>query len=483
MAAAGVWCCLCASVGHAKELWERSWIEVVSPSFIVLSELEEAPTRELVIELERFRHAVEMLTNIGRVEVSIPTKLFIVSRREKDFGLTREFGGLFFGQMRANFAVVAISRSPVDRDTIVKHEYVHFLLHNASDQLYPPWFDEGFAEFLSTLTVDGGLVSFGQPTGLRVDWLATTKWMPYRKVIEVRDIAALGQSQLGMFYAQSWLLVHYLNFSGAVPDLARRQREYLELSERGAAPVDAFERGFGLEVDRLRAELHAYARKMEYHQLRPKAPFPEPTLRVRALPLADAAAALGSFVLLNGEDHEAAAPYFDASLAADPDHCDALVGRADVLKLSGRFDEAQPHYERAIALHPDDAEHELDFGEFYLDRARAEADRVRREALLVEARRHFARSYRIDPKNPETLAMNGLSYLSEGGDPTKAVASLETAHALLPGQPDIRFLLAQAYVAAEQPALARPHLETLLAWSNTAAAEQVRALLSSLDGS
>lgn len=467
-----------ASLVEAKELWERPWIEVASPSFRVLSMLDEARTRDLIVDLEHFRRAVEMFTNIERFDAPIPTKVFVLARPERELGLERGIQGYFLPQMRQNVAVVG---APGDaQDTILKHEYVHFLLHNQDRQVYPPWFDEGFAEFLSTLTVEDGVVTFGRSSEMRATWLAAAKWRPYAKLLEVRDVQALGQAEMNMFYAQSWLLVHYLNFGGTTPDLATRQGEFLRLWERGTKPADAFERAFGHDVDRLRMVLKEYARELPYHQLRPNTPFPEVPVTVHPVRSADIATELGWLVFSRGMAPERAQRYFDAALAIDPNHAGAMVGLGDVLKVAGRFDEAQSRYERAIALDTDNPTFELDFGEFFLERAAATEDPQQKATLLVEARRHFARSHTIAPNNPETLAMNGSSYLMGDVDPAKAVASLESAHELLPAQVDIRVLLGQAYLAAGEIALAREQFEIFVAWGGAENAEEVRAWLASL---
>jgi hypothetical protein len=65
-------------------------------------------------------------------------------------------------------------------DDVLKHEYVHFLVHNQDSLAYPHWFDEGFAEVLQTLTVSGNVVEFGQPNQVRADRLRSTPWMSWK---------------------------------------------------------------------------------------------------------------------------------------------------------------------------------------------------------------------------------------------------------------------------------------------------------------
>jgi tetratricopeptide (TPR) repeat protein len=181
---------------------------------------------------------------------------------------------------------------------------------------------------------------------------------------------------------------------------------------------------------------------------------------------------LGLLALMRG-NHDDAKKMYQAALAANPDNAKALIGLADLHKFADRYEEAAPLYERALALEPNDAEHLLDYGEYFLDRARAEPSADARGELLVEARRRFAQSYRLDPDNPETLSENGLTYLFGGEDIDKG---LECKTVSATGHP----LLAQAYIVARDTERARELLEGLLATSHEARAAQLEKLLANL---
>jgi FimV-like protein len=164
----------------------------------------------------------------------------------------------------------------------------------------------------------------------------------------------------------------------------------------------------------------------------------------------------------------------------NPENTLALVGVGDSFKFAKRFDEAQPYYEKALALEPENASIELDYAEYFLDRARASNGPEEVTTYLTEARRHFLRSYKIDPQNPETLAMNGASYLRPGESMAKALESLKAAHAMLPSQAQIKYLLAAAYVMNGEPEKAEPMLRSVIAWGAGGTAEEATKLLQQL---
>ena len=469
---------LCSQCAVAKEAWERDWIEVRSPHFTVISALPEPRTIELLTDLENFRRAVELITNMQRFHERIPTRIYMLPNKENDFHITGDVAGYMLAGMRGNYA--AMVPSGAFTDEVLKHEYVHFLVHNRGGQQYPTWFDEGFAELLSTLSVTNTTLEYGKANSGRVSWLINGDWMPFRKLLSVRDTSQLRSDQRSMFYAQAWYLTHYLNIGDGAKTFVAQSGEYLRLVEAGTPSPDAFATAFGISPDRLETKLRAYARRIPLMRIQLPTPFPAVAMKTVRMS-ADAVAADLGLLALQTAGAVAAEKYFDAALAANPNNAQALVGLGDVRKMTGRAGAAKPFYERAIALAPDNANHHLDYGEYFLDLATAETSPDKVPALLDEARRHFFRSHKLDPDNPETLAMNGASYLYAGEDVAKAVSSLETAHNLLPAQADIRRLLARAYIAAGQKADARKQLTQLLAWSHSTGVPELEAMLRALD--
>jgi tetratricopeptide (TPR) repeat protein len=469
-----------AAGASARELWEREWTQVRSEHFTLASALSRERSVELAVELENFRAAARLITNVGVFEERIPTHVTVLPKPVRELGFDGTIAGLFTPGMRANYAVIVPSGSPSDE--VLKHEYVHFLIHNRDTQLYPPWYDEGFAEVLATLRVKGGVIEYGKPPEWRMDSLAQGSWLPFRRVLEARDTWSFGRDAVAMFYAQSWLLMQYLMIGREGADFAAEAKEFLRRSESGEEPTAAFAAAFGIDPRDLNATLVRYARRLRYYRAQLTRPFPPARVEARRMAPDEIAAQLGLLALLRGET-ASAQTYYGAALAANPANALALVGSGDLYKLKERWQAAEAMYQRAIALEPEDANHELDYGEYYLTRAQHEQDADARRAHLVEARRHFARSHALDPNNPETLDQNGLSYQFDGEDPVKAVESLEAAHALLPSQWEIQHHLARAYVAAGQLDKARSRLQRLLAWSHPEAVPAIEALLASLEPS
>ena len=90
--------------------------------------------------------------------------------------------------MRQNLIALADYRG-MDSSQIIRHEYVHFVLRNATTIRYPTWYDEGFAEYMSSYAVRKNqelVIGTVQPE--RVQVLNWAPWIPLRRVIEARGL-------------------------------------------------------------------------------------------------------------------------------------------------------------------------------------------------------------------------------------------------------------------------------------------------------
>jgi tetratricopeptide (TPR) repeat protein len=464
----------------AKPLWERRWIEVRTPHFAVMSSASEEDTVTLASDLESFRSTVRKALHY-RVEERVPTRVFVAPEGARDFGIGSQALGWFRPEMRQNTAVVGKGGGGLTLTVVLFHEYTHFLVRNQGPVAYPPWFDEGFAEVLMTMRFKDQYALVGDLVPARRDWLfGGNPWLPYQKILRTRDYWHLTESDRQMFYAQSWALVHFLMLGPERAHFGDQMAKYLSAVEKGQPDATAFEAAFGIEPAALPRKILAYFKRAK---LMPVALGDQPggLPSVHTMALDEIAMRLGQVALVSG-DLELAQQAFDDALAANPSNAGALAGSADLHKFAGRYEQAEPLYRRAIELEPKNPYHLLDYGEYFLDRARASTfDPFQAGQWVTEARRQFARSYALDENIPETLAMNGASYLGDPSGKEQAVASLEVASNLLPGQPQIKFLLAQAYARSDQRAEAIRLLRSLLAWDHADDSGAASAMLRQLE--
>jgi tetratricopeptide (TPR) repeat protein len=446
-------------------LYERPWIQVETPNFEILSTLSKQEVVELAKQLELFRVVVQSTTNLQPEVSVIPTKI-LVFRNQNDFRMfekSKGVAGYFSEGMRANYIVMRKSQE-LEEVQVIRHEYVHFLMNNSTRMLYPPWFSEGFAEFLSTVTLhgDGEHVIIGAfPMARRSAFKYGTR-VPYGEIISARP----GSKIYGnMFYEQSWALVHWIQLGRGPSHSPRAETlRYLELIETGRSDVESFEEAFGVTMEETYRQLRTYLSRdyeavaVPLDSLGYEAVEPE----VREMVPEQITVDLGELAL-SRDRAKLARTFFKSAIALDPTDSRAHAGLGAALHLSKNWDFAEPHFLRALELDPDNAENELDYAEYLHGKALLEQNENESDRLLREARRHYVRSYKLDASIPETYAMYGSSFLEKGQDPTRGIESLKHAYSLLPSNQEILVLLAKAYVLAGRRDDARPFVERYVA--------------------
>ena len=476
---------LTINVAFGKGAADRDWIEVRTSNFRVFSALNEKKTIELARYLEMFRVAIAIITNISSTEARIPTNI-VVFRNSKDFveaGGNSDTVGIFLTDLRANTMVMLSSR--MAETTVILHEYEHFLLHNNNSLHYPKWFDEGFAEYLSAVRTRRGEFDIGLPPSRLTNWLNFEAWLSIEKILSPDGYEKWRDEKVFSFYAQSWLLVHYLmNRPEKGPEFTQDMSRYLDLMESGSGSVESFEKAFGLSAKQLRKEVKRYFRINRYRYIKFKAEnlIPNFAPDVIALTKPQSALRLGQLAL-RLEEWEKASEWFAMATASKVTRPRAEAGLGRLQKKKGDLDAARIHFEKAVFLAPEDPYSHLEIAKYWHSRARDIADVNERSNSLQLARRAYTAAWKLDDSIPEVYAMFGQTYSMDGSDYAKAVEMLEEAQYLLPSNLGIRLMLAEAYAGANRRNDALKAARSVLAWSHKEgeAAARAKKLVAALE--
>ncbi len=480
-------CALLGAPGCAATwMVDREWVEVRSEHFAITSDLDASATEELARNLELFRAAVLVMTRARTLDSSVPTRVFFFDSPatfRQFLPRSRHVLGYFRPTLRANFVVV-LDHGSVAADEVLRHEYVHFLVRNGSSRIYPTWYDEGFAELLRTTGPVGEHVAVGNVPLLRLRQIRTTPWIPLERVLSYDGSQRWTAAQVAMFYAESWGVVHYLtrDLDHAVA-LGGSIETYLDRIEAGDSVDAACLAAFGMSVSDLDAAVRAHLASGTFTPFGVRADrltWSDKT-DTRRLPRAEVAERLGELSLAS-EMPAKAGLFFREALDHDPGLARAHAGLADVLAFESRWNEAESQYERAIALDPEDPLNFLDYGEYWLMRARKTDDDEERRAFLSRGRRRLVQAYQLDDGAPEAYAMYGQSFLQKGEDASGGLETLEHALRLLPSSVRVQLMLAEAYISLDRNDDALPLLDRILAWSHEGeTATRARELLDRID--
>jgi tetratricopeptide (TPR) repeat protein len=439
---------------------EVPWIELHSPHFTLFSDAGERTARKIALDLERLRSALSQLNPGLELASPVPTWIYLF----KDTASFAPYRLLYQGRPQSGegyFVVhpygnhVAVNADPRrDVRRLIYHEYLHEVLANNYPDL-PLWLNEGLAEYYSTFEMAGGEAKLGAPILGHVAWLLQHALIPLPQLVEV-DTSSRDYNEgdrRGVFYAESWALVHYLL---AKPERRARTAEYLHGLAAGRHGPDAFERAFG-DLATLERDLRAYTRIAVFDTQRaPVAQDGSLRLEVSPLPLPDALYRLGDLLLQNGDAaHAAAEEHFRAALAAAPGHGPARAGLGRIAQDAGRLAEARAAYEQAAREAPDDFFLHYLYGLSLLEPAPDPPSLPRAKAALrraVELRPGFAEGW-------GRLAQ-ALTY--ETPLPADAAQVFETAFRLMPWRQDFAFNLAVFYARTGRRAQAQKLVDDVL---------------------
>src|SRR5215472_12648751 len=144
------------------------WVEVRSPHFSVITDAGEKRGRDVVFHFEQMRAVFSELMTKANVNIPVPLQI-VAFRNSKEFkqvaplwhGKPTQLAGLFQGGEDRSFIMLDLSvENPWQ---VVFHEYAHQLMNGILTQQLDPWFEEGFAEYFSTIEVDNKEARVGKP--------------------------------------------------------------------------------------------------------------------------------------------------------------------------------------------------------------------------------------------------------------------------------------------------------------------------------
>jgi len=132
---------------------------VRSPNFSVITDASEKRGRDVALHFEQMRSVFGALMTKANVNLSVPLQI-VAFRNTKEMrqvapifnGKPTELAGLFQGGQDRSF--IMLDMSVEDPWTTVFHEYAHRLMDGNLTIRADPWFEEGFAEYYTSIEVD-----------------------------------------------------------------------------------------------------------------------------------------------------------------------------------------------------------------------------------------------------------------------------------------------------------------------------------------
>ncbi len=264
------------------------WLEIHSTHFTVITDAGEKKGTEVALRFEQMRAMFAILLMKDRLNQSVPLTILAL-KNDKNYyqcaplrqGQPISVPGFFVPSQDQNFIVLNLFEEESWR--AVAHDFAHLLMNDN----YPPvegWFDEGMAEYFSSIRIDNKQVEIGgdpeltsvftqdllqnqreahNPPKSLTELLGGQVWLALPDLLTMKHDTSnyVEGTHHTLFYAQSWMMVHYLLHEKKLPETGT----YFDLVENQHVPVEeAIQKAYGVTPAQLDQAVKDY-----FHSLTP----------------------------------------------------------------------------------------------------------------------------------------------------------------------------------------------------------------------
>lgn len=428
---------------------EPQWIEVRSPHFSVVTDGGEKRGRETAMRFEQMRAVFGTLMAKGKVNLPVPLQI-VAFRNTKELrqfaplwkGKPTEVSGLF--QSGADRSFIMLDLAVEDPWTVVFHEYAHQLMQGNIAVQMDPWFEEGFAEYFSSIEVDNKQARVGKIPHDTYVILQQDGMMKVTDLFRVRQNSRTyneSGDHRTVFYAESSMVVHYIYDNQLLSKLST----YFDLADNQNVPLDnAVQRAFGMSPAQFDKVLRDYVNSGRYRYFAMPTPagIVSNAYAVTPVSAADSRAILADIHLHSLDYQEKAVNEFEAIIAADPNNAAALRGLGYAALRKHDFEHAGDYFRRAVQADSKDPR-----VYYYSALLVNQEDSMTRDLdKLNSMKKDLEKSIALDPEFADSYALLAYAHMASG-ERDDAIASLKKAIELSPRNEHYLFNLSQMYVA------------------------------------
>ena len=428
---------------------EPQWVEVRSANFSVITDAGEKRGRDVVLHFEQMRSVFGTLMTRATVNLTVPLQI-VAFRSTKEMrqvsplfnGKPTELAGLFQGGDDRTF--IMLDMSVEDPWSVVFHEYAHRLMDGLSFRT-APWFEEGFAEYFSSIEVDNKEARVGKIPHETYEILEHTGMMKMSDLLRVQQNTKV-YNETGdhrtVFYAEAGLVVHYLYDNNLIPKLSV-YFDTLQIAKK--SPEQAFEAAFGMTTEQFDKVLRSYMNSRRYLYAPVKTPAGIATAQFTVAPVSPIdAQVLMADIHAHNKDYQAKAlGEFQEVLKTDPNNEAALRGAGFAYMQQNDLAHAEEYLRRAAQRDSADPRVHL----YYATLLNQQGHHVERSE---EIKKELKTAIALDPTLADAYSLLGYTQ-AISGEPVDGIASLKKALELSPRNEHYMFNLASAYLANRKP--------------------------------
>ncbi|NKB32110.1 MAG: hypothetical protein GKR91_03335 [Pseudomonadales bacterium] len=452
------------------DLLEDRWFELQTANFTIYSQASSRQTSRFATQLESWRKlaAVVISDEESFAKANVPNYVFLFDDEESFnyFQRTQETA-FYFQTPRANY--MALTQGDDDSFLEAKHYYAHFLIRNFSDLRLPRWYEEGLTGYLSRIEIRRGEPEFSEFTreeNIRMAELGTELSM---QRLLYRDDALASPRVVQIANLKSVALLHYVKHAHeqGFPDHRAELETYLSHILDGRTERFAFDLGFSMTTDELDDELLDYlmGSSPDTGDVVVNFSIELPDYDVTEIAEYQVATMLGELGLNSGlpENSEL---YFRHLIDSGQATARSYSGLGDALRFQAQQNEIAAddrtiaeYFTRAASMAPNDSNILLDYGEYW-EAELNNCDKVypanQRQLIIADIETHFEKAIALAPNNAEANLAMGQLHLFESKDWQTGLSYQQRAFSLLPSdsfimEQSIKYSIAGGdYVEAER---------------------------------
>jgi tetratricopeptide (TPR) repeat protein len=445
---------------------ESHWIRVNSSHFSVVTDADDIKGHAVAARFEQIRAVFGQLLARTRINMSEPIDIIALKNDDEYSKVVpnrqgQGIGSGFFipGEDR-NYFVLNLSKEESWR-AISRDFALVFLNCN-----YPPtqaWFDEGFADYFSSLRFENKQVLIGGDPDSFTEPLNTTAWLAIPDLFATSRAmpAAQESSHHTVFYAESWIVMHYLLSQNKLPETGT----YFDMVENQHLSIEeAIQKAYGMSsgqfADAVKNYFHTVAQSgaAGASPLLGVAPSDQIGSSNQELPFAEGQALLAEMTVRLPEHRDQAVQELE-SIIGQPksDNVVARRGLGWAYMQKKEFESAVEEFNKGAELNPKDP-----WLHYYLALVRLRAAQAAGKS--TEGLPNVMQDLRLvvdwDPEFVQARSMLAMAQL-EGGGVHAAMDSMRATIQLAPRNQTYLLNMAQIYMAGKNWDAATALLERL----------------------
>jgi tetratricopeptide (TPR) repeat protein len=439
------------------------WIRVDTDHITLFSSAPLRQTEQLGRHVEKLKQVLDA-TSVGmKTHSPLPTYIYVFRGNSsfRDYrigvdGTPQNIAGYFTANEDGNYVAINVASGDRPEETIL-HEYVHYWLDNNVPTV-PLWVGEGLAEYYSTFRSRKNVAEIGHRVMSHDRLLEGNRLLPMAEWLAADESSTSyhEDDRVGLFYAQSWVAVHFL-----MSDPASRGKlgVYFRKINASQDPVQAFRETWGFSPEEFGNKLGAYVKEgsYPYYQWTFEQDLEEARARVTPLDYETVLFRLGDLLAHNPPiQFESAEQHLLAALKIDGDLAPAWATLAYLDQLRGRDDSAAQRFEKALSLDEGDPRTHRLYGSSLLERfedtlVTGFETFEEPPPMLARARRGFRRALELEPGHPPSIVGLARTYVYEPHS-DEALYALQQGLDAMPSRNDL--LLDLVVVSAHRGNLA-----------------------------